>query len=250
MTDKNAITDPFGAEDMGAVERALAVVRDFDMQGVQVVHHALPVVLAEFDRIRKKLSDIADGKTTMYLSDADRAVPTQQLSDASLLVWTRATLAFLEQATTKIANERADASSAEQRGIEKLTAMHGVVSLAAMAIRANAGKLTYRVGGITDKDRELGDWTVTLEKDDPDAPGYVIIVSANAEGDSSYGVITKENYDRWNIGEVYPDIDDLFGLMFDGAPDLVDTFVTWPDALRLIDEADGKLVDVVGTIAY
>lgn len=239
------MTDMTKGEDMEHVHAAFAVVKGFETQAPQVVNHALPTVITEYERMRSKLNKMSNGETVMVMSDHDRALDVLDLPDAALVVWTRCILAFMEQATNKVNREQV-----ERGGIEKISAMHGIISLAAMMTRMNAGRASVTAGGVTDKDNELGDWKLTIEKVENDIPGYVIIASASVKDETCFGVLTKENYDRWNIGEVYPDVADTFGLMFDGAPDIVDTFVTWEAAVRHIDESDGKLVDVIGAIAY
>lgn len=177
MTDKNYMA----AEDMEGLARALANLRSYaDGKRFSLFCHSREdahAVLAEYDRMRRKLDQITEGKTMMVLTDEDRAKPIQSLSDEALLAWTRPTLAFLHGIQDGRAQE-------DGRGVDALFMLAGVISAARMCTNANAGRMAYKVSGATDKDGELGDWQIIVEKvEGPDFEEMVETLT-NDEGDA------------------------------------------------------------------
>lgn len=151
------MTDPSAAEDIAGLNEAVARLRAHVPSNQ--IGDDIGTLLAEFDRMRDKLDAISAGKTVLIMSDDDRAKAAVDLDDDALAKWCRATLVALSKV-----HEKNDGNSAG-----KLVAMHGVISLAVSAKNFNAGEITFKVGGVTYKGEEAGDWEVTVREQGPTA---------------------------------------------------------------------------------
>ena len=149
------MTSPLEREDMEALENSIASLRSLGGEEINLV-------LAELDRLRGKLEEITSGKTTLFLSDEDRALRVQDLCDASLAEWSRWVFLNMErvrermQAQGKPAEDDADTMT--------VGALQGVIGLALLTFEAGNSHLCFETQGVTFGDQRLGDWQVDIKQ--------------------------------------------------------------------------------------
>lgn len=154
--------DPAQAEDIKAIDEAYDRLIEANLAGTPANNDDIVIVMTEFDRMREKLDRIMDGKSTLIMTDDDRAKAAPEMDDDTLAKWARALLFSLydiAKAKTDLTEEDASAMS-----VERLITMHGVMAMAIMAERVGADTMTIDVGGVTYKGGECGDWQLTLKK--------------------------------------------------------------------------------------
>ena len=121
------MTSPLDAEDMEALNRSIASLRSLGGEEIDLV-------LAEYDRMRGKLEEITDGKTTLFLSEEDRALHVQDLDDVSLAAWARWVFLNME----RVRERMRDQGDLKEGDADTITvgAMQGVIGLALLTFGA------------------------------------------------------------------------------------------------------------------
>ena len=148
-------TSPFDVEDTEALEQSIASLRSLGGEEIELV-------LGELDRLRGKFEDIADGKTVLIMSDADRDTRVQDLDDASLAAWSRWVFLNMERVRERMGT--VDGISKKDGDPMTLGAMQGVIGLALLAYGAGNTHVSFETEGVTFGAAELGDWEVTVRQ--------------------------------------------------------------------------------------
>ena len=89
------------------------------------------------------------------MSDEDRAKDVLDLDDKTLANFARYTISQTRKVHERKVGEDGAAAS---------ITMHGVISLALLALSTNAGRLTSTVSGVTYRGEDKGDWRFTIER--------------------------------------------------------------------------------------
>ena len=152
---KSKSASPFDVEDMEAIEHSIASLRSLGGEEIDLV-------LGELDRLRGKFEDIADGKTVLIMSDADRATRVQDLDDASLAAWSR--WVFLNMERVRERMEGRSDLTAKDCDPMTLGAMQGVIGLALITFGAGNTHVSFESEGVTFGKAELGDWQVDVRQ--------------------------------------------------------------------------------------
>jgi len=149
------MTSPLDTEDMEALNRSIASLRSFGEEEIDLV-------LAEYDRMRGKLEEITDGKTTLFLSEEDRALRVQDLDDVSLAAWARWVFLNME----RVRERMRDQGDLKEGDADTITvgAMQGVIGLALLTFGAGNSHLSFETKGVTFGDKSLGDWQVDIRQ--------------------------------------------------------------------------------------
>lgn len=149
------MTSPLDTEDMEALDRSVASLRALGGEDIDLV-------LTEYDRMRSKLEEIADGKTTLFLSEEDRALRVQDLDDVSLAAWARWVFLNMERVRERM-RDQGDLKGSNDDTIT-VGAMQGVIGLALLTFGAGNSHLSFETKGVTFGDKSLGDWQVDIKQ--------------------------------------------------------------------------------------
>ena len=147
------MTSPLDTENMAALEASISSLRSLGGEEITLV-------LGELDRLRGKVEEITDGKTTLILSDADRATRVQDLDDASLAAWARWVFLNMERVRERMQDKDFEADGDAMT----LGAMQGVIGLALMTFMANNSHVSFTSEGVTFGEKSLGDWQVDVRQ--------------------------------------------------------------------------------------
>ncbi|MGK9084973.1 hypothetical protein KXR64_16515 [Brucella intermedia] len=82
---------------------------------------------------------------------------------------------------------------------------------------------------------------------------FVVIVSVDRSGSTgSFGLIKKDDYDRWQCADLpgAEDVKDEHMLMFGGPVEGVQVFEGWPNVMHALKEAGGEIDDLAIAFAY
>lgn len=113
--------------------------------------------IAQLPRAVRAFRSVLSDQLFLNLPAEHRDNAACDLDDASLVKWSRWALASVAKFYVADASRRG-------REVDEVTTQHGVIALARLVLSTNSTSGTFDVGGVTYRNRELGDWRVTIEQ--------------------------------------------------------------------------------------
>ena len=105
----------------------------------------------------KAIWKILNGKTTMYVAEADIPKSWAELDDAALAVFARHYITACEKAFHKF-------SINQETEFAMTCGMHGSLALYRLLLENNATYATFTHEGVTVKGEEVGDWEINIRR--------------------------------------------------------------------------------------
>lgn len=197
------MASPLEAEDMGALKAAEERLNNHDWSsGDAPSYDDIKLVMDNYDRLKRKVDDVTEGRTVFIMSDEDRAKPIMQLDDGTFAQWGRWLVSNVERMVSEKDPDGAGGVT---------TAYRGVLSMIAGAVNMGADHMSYTLNGVTFDGKPKGDWQIIVQRegyqDEELAKAQALI--AGYDGESADLEAAQAHIEHVLDNREYPDENDL-----------------------------------------